>query len=135
MSSPNELNRNIKIRYLVLPALLLLLLGVVAGHVLANNDKGGNDRQEFLDSMRILGQVYERVYYNYVEDVDSYELLEAGIQGMMDYLDEHSQYLPPVNYDDLMVSTEGEFGGSASPSTSVITTRRWSRPSRARRRS
>ena len=30
---------------------------------------------------------------------------------MLELLDEHSNYLPPVNYEDLMMSTEGEFGG------------------------
>ena len=37
--------------------------------------------------------------------------MEAAIQGMLDNLDEHSNYLPPMNYEDLVMSTEGEFGG------------------------
>ncbi len=93
---------------LVLGLTALLLLG--AAQSLATPERG-TSRQQFLEGIKILGAVYERVYYNYVDEVDPYELLESGISGMMDYLDEHSAYLPPVHYDDLMMSTEGEFGG------------------------
>ena len=96
--------------------LTLVLLAAVAvagwhGSVQAKDMSRGTDRQQFLDGLKILGSVYERVFYNYVDDVDAYELLEAGIGGMLDYLDEHTQYLPPSYYEDLMMSTEGEFGG------------------------
>ncbi|NTV04512.1 hypothetical protein HGA89_06355, partial [bacterium] len=59
----------------------------------------GTDRQRYIEALQTLGNVYERVFYNYVDDVDADALLEAGINGMMDYLDEHSQYLPPKNYE------------------------------------
>jgi carboxyl-terminal processing protease len=90
--------------------LLVVMIALLSGQASAIGEKG-TSRQQFLESIKVLGAVYERVYYNYVDDVDPDELLEAGISGMMDYLDEHSQYLPPVHYDDLMMSTEGEFGG------------------------
>ena len=106
MMCRNILSLRRPIPLLVLVALLTLL----AGQALATKE-GGTSRQQFLEGIKILGAVYERVYYNYVDDVDPYELLESGITGMMEYLDEHSQYLPPVHYDDLMMSTEGEFGG------------------------
>ncbi len=106
MMCRNILSLRRPIPLLVLVALLTLL----AGQALATQE-GGTSRQQFLEGIKILGAVYERVYYNYVDDVDPYELLESGITGMMEYLDEHSQYLPPVHYDDLMMSTEGEFGG------------------------
>ena len=93
--------------------IVLLAIGALAGWqgAVQAQSARGTDRQQFLEGLQILGSVYERVYYNYVDDVDADKLLEAGIQGMMEYLDEHSQYLPPVNYEDLMMSTEGEFGG------------------------
>lgn len=102
------------------PLLVLFVLGAlaaVAAPVAAQDSTRtlerprGTDRQRYIESLQTLGNVYERVFYNYVDDVDADALLEAGINGMMDYLDEHSQYLPPKNYEDLMMSTEGEFGG------------------------
>ncbi len=113
MLQRNDLKIPAAPRRLLLWAVLLLLLGATVGHVLARPDEEstGTSRQDFLDGIKVLGAVYERVFYNYVDDVNADELLDAGIQGMMDYLDEHSQYLPPTNYDNLMMSTEGEFGG------------------------
>jgi len=105
------MSRNIlSVRRPVTSILLVVLIALLSGQSLAAGE-GGTSRQQFLESIKILGAVYERVYYNYVDEVEPNELLEAGISGMMDYLDEHSQYLPPVHYDDLMMSTEGEFGG------------------------
>ncbi len=95
----------------VLTAAALVLLAGWSGTVQAKDTPRGSDRQQFLDGLKILGSVYERVFYNYVDDVDAYDLLEAGIGGMLDHLDEHTQYLPPSFYEDLMMSTEGEFGG------------------------
>ncbi len=68
-------------------------------------------RQQFLENLRILSEVYERVYYSYVDELDPEVITEAGILGILDELDEHTQYLPPINYEDLRVQTQGEFGG------------------------
>ena len=68
-------------------------------------------RREFYDNLKLLGEVYERILNNYVDEKDAHEIMEAGVKGMLDVLDEHSNYLPPINYEDLMMSTEGEFGG------------------------
>ncbi len=68
-------------------------------------------RREFYDNLKLLGEVYERILNNYVDEKDAHEIMKAGVEGMLDALDEHSNYLPPINYEDLMTSTEGEFGG------------------------
>ena len=68
-------------------------------------------RREFYDNLKLLGEVYERIINNYVDEKDAHEIMEAGVNGMLEALDEHSNYLPPMNYEDLMMSTEGEFGG------------------------
>ncbi len=68
-------------------------------------------RRAFYDDLKMLGDVYERIINNYVDVLDPHEVMVGAIEGMLDELDEHSNYLPPVNYEDLMTSTEGEFGG------------------------
>jgi len=90
---------------LVLAVLLLVVPGARA------QDDPAQRRQEFYDNLKILGDVYERVINNYVDEVDPHEVMKAAVEGMLSDLDEHSNYLPPVNYEDLMTSTEGEFGG------------------------
>ena len=94
-------------RILLVAALVSLLSAVP---VRADDDAAAR-RREFYDSLKILGDVYERIINNYVDETDPHEIMEAGINGMLEMLDPHSAYLPPVNYEDLMMSTEGEFGG------------------------
>ena len=61
--------------------------------------------------LNLLGEVFERVRRDYVEEVTDEELVEAAIQGMLTDLDPHSSYLPPDNFADMQVQTRGEFGG------------------------
>jgi carboxyl-terminal processing protease len=68
-------------------------------------------RQQVLQDLEILGKVYERIIDYYVEEMEPRDVLDAAIAGMLKQLDEHSQFLPPPSYEDLMLSTEGEFGG------------------------
>ncbi len=92
--------------------LLLVLLPLLPGDkARGRDDERATRHEKFLESLRTLGAVYEKIIYNYVDDIAPDKLAEAAIRGMMSELDEHSQYLPPQNYEDLVMSTEGEFGG------------------------
>lgn len=48
---------------------------------------------------------------NYVKPISVDSLCINAIRGMMKQLDPHSVYLTPEEYKDMMVKTEGEFGG------------------------
>lgn len=61
--------------------------------------------------LRNFAEVLERIRAAYVEEVDDSTLLKAAIRGMLSELDPHSSYLAPDDFDDLQVSTQGEFGG------------------------
>lgn len=89
----------------LVPLFMMIFSSVQAG------DDPAARRREFYDNLKILGEAYERIINNYVDEKDPKEIMEAGVKGMLESLDEHSNYLPPVNYEDLMMSTEGEFGG------------------------
>ncbi len=94
-------------RLVLMPVLLVMLLGTVANAA----DDPAKRRKEFYDNLKIMSEVYERVINNYVDEKDPKEVMEGAIKGMLGDLDEHSNYLPPRNYEDLVMSTEGEFGG------------------------
>ena len=97
-----------RVRALILvPVLLAILVASLA----AAADDPATRRREFYDNLKIMGDVYDKIINNYVDEMDPKEVMEAAIQGMLDNLDEHSNYLPPMNYEDLVMSTEGEFGG------------------------
>jgi carboxyl-terminal processing protease len=97
-----------RLQRLVLFPVLLVVLGAAVANAA---DDPAKRRKEFYDNLKIMSEVYERVVNNYVDEKDPKEVMEAAIKGMLEDLDEHSNYLPPVNYEDLVMSTEGEFGG------------------------
>jgi carboxyl-terminal processing protease len=79
--------------------------GLGAGPLLAQSDQGT------FRSLKLFGDVFERVRAEYVEDVGDEELIEAAISGMLTSLDPHSSYLDEDRYRDMQVQTRGEFGG------------------------
>ncbi len=69
------------------------------------------DNEATYKGLKIFSDVLEMVEQNYVEPVDSRELIEKAIQGMVQSLDPHSSFLPPEALDALQIDTQGEFGG------------------------
>jgi carboxyl-terminal processing protease len=61
--------------------------------------------------LNLFGDVFERVRSDYVEEVSDQELIESAINGMLTHLDPHSSYLDAKSFQDMQVTTRGEFGG------------------------
>lgn len=66
---------------------------------------------ETYESLKIFTEVLSLVESNYVESVDSSQLVEGAINGLMRELDPHSSYMSPDVYKEMEVETEGSFGG------------------------
>lgn len=66
---------------------------------------------DFYEELSRLNKVLSEINLKYVESVDPAELSESAIQGMRNILDPHTAVFAPKDYEDLKVSTEGEFGG------------------------
>jgi carboxyl-terminal processing protease len=60
---------------------------------------------------RLLAEVLEHVRAEYVEDVSDKKLIEAAIRGMMADLDPHSAYLDHEQFNEVRISTSGEYSG------------------------
>ena len=73
-------------------------------------DRRGRARSQ-IESLELFGRVYERLMRNYVDELDPEEVIERAIEAMLEDLDPHSQLLTEEVYDDLVTSTQGEFGG------------------------
>ncbi len=58
-----------------------------------------------------LDQIAAVVNSSYMEDVDTRNLVKAGINGMLSILDPYSNYLEPKQYRALMEDTQGQFEG------------------------
>jgi carboxyl-terminal processing protease len=63
------------------------------------------------ENLRLLGEVIERVRREYVDPVDDRQLIESAIRGVIAELDAHSRYLSPAEYDDIRISTSGNYSG------------------------
>src|SRR4030081_1686765 len=66
---------------------------------------------ETYKQLNLFGDVFELVRNDYVDDVKDDTLVEGAINGMLNALDPHSNYLNSKNFNDMKVQTRGEFGG------------------------
>lgn len=80
----------------------------IAGPLLAQEAAKTSNVYEQLD---LFGDIFERIRAQYVEEVDTEELIEAAINGMLTSLDPHSSYLSPKDALKMRDQTRGEFGG------------------------
>ncbi len=74
-----------------------------------HNLSAGNE--ETYKGLKLFSDVIELVEKNYVDQVETKELIEKAIQGMVSSLDPHSSLLPPEAFEELQIDTHGEFGG------------------------
>ena len=56
-------------------------------------------------------EVYSQVKANYVDKVDDATLMKGAIQGMLAALDPHSSYADGLDFDNLKIQTDGNYGG------------------------
>jgi carboxyl-terminal processing protease len=63
------------------------------------------------EDTRLLAEVLERVRHEYVEPVDDSALIESAVRGMVTDLDPHSQFLNRDEYQEIQISTTGNYSG------------------------
>ncbi|MDO5765101.1 MAG: S41 family peptidase [Elusimicrobiales bacterium] len=90
-------------RFAVLAA-VLFFMGTLFPYAYAAADSS-------LKQLRMFVDVLEFVKENYVEKTDTDKLISGAIKGMVNELDDFSQYLDPKDYKDLKNDTRGDFGG------------------------
>ncbi len=100
-------------------SILVLLVGTVlglslslGGGVLAQRPAPAAEAENLpWDEARLLAEVLERVRQEYVEPVDDRTLIEAAVRGMVTNLDPHSQFLDDDEYEEIRISTTGNYSG------------------------
>lgn len=93
--------------------LLVLIVGMTLGFFLSNRwvpNVAAVGRQEY-ESLEVFSNILSIVKKNYVEDVETKNLVSGAINGMLHSLDPHSAYLTPDLYKELQSDTQGRFGG------------------------
>lgn len=92
---------------------VLLVVGIALGFFLAGQwvpNVSAVPRQDY-ESLETFTNILSIVKKNYVEDVETKNLVNGAISGMLNALDPHSAYLTPDLYKELQMDTQGRFGG------------------------
>ncbi|KQM71645.1 MULTISPECIES: S41 family peptidase [unclassified Sphingomonas] len=82
----------------------LTLVPLAASAMAAVDTATYREFDQFLD-------VFNRVKADYVDKVDDKTLIKGAIQGMLASLDPHSSYVDALDYENLRIMTEGNYGG------------------------
>lgn len=98
------LGEYVKIKKSALLAGVAIIALLIGGLVYALADSLYTTLEEFR-------QVASVVNSHYMEDVDSGDLIRAGIKGMLETLDPYSEYLDPKRHRALLEDTHGQFEG------------------------
>ena len=92
---------------------VLLIVGIALGVFLSAHwvpNVAAVGRQDY-ESLEAFSNILSIVRKNYVEEVDTKNLVSGAINGMLHSLDPHSAYLTPDLYKELQSDTQGRFGG------------------------
>ncbi len=101
-----------KIKTIIAATGVLLLLSTAialySGHqqVMALGEGRGS-----YEHISTFAEVLSIVTTSYVKEVNTKELIEGAIKGMLDTLDPHSAYLNQESFKEMQIDTKGEFGG------------------------
>jgi carboxyl-terminal processing protease len=91
--------------------LILFCLGLVfvfSGQVVTNVSAIPREDYESLETFTSILSIVKK---NYVDEVNSKDLVTGAINGMLGSLDPHSAFLTADLYKDLQMDTQGKFGG------------------------
>lgn len=83
----------------------------IGGAVLAGREAGSGTADLPWAEARLLAEVLERVKREYVEPVTDHQLMESAIRGMVTDLDPHSQFLTADQFEEVRISTSGNYSG------------------------
>lgn len=91
----------------------LLVLGSELSPVWAqeSEDKSEEVVVDSYEKLKTFSEILSLLEANYVEKVDTNELIDGAIRGMLKTLDPHTSYLPPEAFKQMKVETSGRFGG------------------------
>ena len=98
-------NRHVKLWLLMVIAVICWTIGTGFYRDLAAKS------DDVYEGLKLFSDVLELVEKEYVDEVNTKELIQKAIQGMVQSLDPHSALLPPDAFEDLQIDTKGKFTG------------------------
>ena len=100
---------------LMLAVGIALGLAAAFGGSLVTESQAGRDLPSAAPSgsepTQLLTEVIQRVRREYVDRIDDQRLVESAIRGIIEELDPHSSYLDAGQYEEIRISTSGNYTG------------------------
>ena len=84
---------------------------IIVGSIAISQEKLAEKKGDLYRNINLFSDGFAIIKNDYVEEVDSKELVYGALRGMLASLDPHSQFMDPDTYNELKVDTAGEFGG------------------------
>lgn len=95
-------------------AMVLMIANLIVGAKLYNSEEALAERVQAFSQLELFTKVVEHVREYYVDgekvDYDSL-IIDGALNGMLESLDPHSQFMDKDMYDDMKEDTTGQFGG------------------------
>jgi carboxyl-terminal processing protease len=90
-----------------------LAVNLVIGARLYTSSAAAAEKDAVYPNLKLFSEVMEKVRRDYVDGkgLTYQDLVYAALNGMIDKLDPHSEFLDPEKYQELQSDTEGHFGG------------------------
>ena len=96
-------------------AVLLLFCALFLGNNLtpvpAYASDENSEAADSYEKLKTFSEILSLLEANYVEQVNTGDLIDGAIRGMLKTLDPHTSYLPPEAFKQMKVETSGRFGG------------------------
>lgn len=100
-----------KKHYPLLTSLLGIIIGVLATLLVCTVSQKRNTLKVQYGDWRKINLVLEQISNNYVDSIDKGKISESAIEAILEKLDPHSVYMPPVELDDAETELAGNFDG------------------------
>jgi carboxyl-terminal processing protease len=88
-----------------------LILFVILFSFFSKSSSFANSHDEDIELFKLFISVFTEVEEQYVDDIDSKELIYSALRGMLQSLDPYSTYLSEDDFKETEVDTKGFYGG------------------------
>ena len=88
----------------------IILFSIVFISFTSSAQKNDNDF-EISKNLEIFTTLYKQLHLNYVDPINSGDLMKKGIDAMLEDLDPYTVYIPESEIEDYKLMTTGQYGG------------------------
>ncbi len=100
-----------KRKIILLAALLVFVCSAAIGAFEKGRSSKSKSKEDLYNNVGLFADAVSIIRSDYAEEVDSKKLMYGAMRGMLESLDDYTQFLDPEEYKELQEEAKGEFGG------------------------